>query len=111
MHEPSSVRGRNRSASGAAGSCLAKRSFTASRKAPSIGDDVGAFGRRKPEDFRRQFRIALDIGELDDGGLRKLVAQFHRLQSRLAEAEANALECRVLGFRNCLEPIEPFLWP
>src|SRR5690349_18282792 len=94
------VPGRSRSASGAWGSLLLKRSFT---------DHVRAFGRREAKCLRRQFDVALDSRELDHGDLAELVAQFHRLQSALSEAQPDLLERGVFRLRHGLEPVEPFL--
>src|SRR5687767_8860359 len=93
----SSVRGRSRSASGAAGSRLPKRSFT---------DDVGAFGRGEPEVLGRNLHVALNFAELDHRSLTELVAKLHRFEPGLAESEADALERRVLGAGDRLEPVE-----
>src|SRR5688500_12188524 len=95
----SSVRGRRRSASGAAGSRLRKRS--------SFTDNVGAFGWAELEAFGRDLRVALKLAELDDGGLAELVVELHRFETALAHAEADALERRILRARRRFEPVEP----
>src|SRR5687767_8371776 len=96
----SSERGRSRSASGASGSLLPKRSFT---------DDVRPLGRRESERLGRDLGVALDGRELDHRDLAELVAQFHRLEPCLAEAQPDPLEGGVLRPRHRLKPIEPVL--
>src|SRR5688572_21089493 len=94
----SSVRGRSRSASGAAGSRLPKRSFT---------DDVGAFGRAELEALRRDLRVPLEVAELDDRRLPELVVELHRFETAFAHPQADALERGVLRARRRFEPVEP----
>src|SRR5687767_12669860 len=94
----SSVRGRSFSASGAAGSRLAKRSFT---------DDRGAFRRREPESVGRDFHVALELGKADHGRLPELVLELHRFEAAFAEAETDSLERSVLRLGYGFEPVEP----
>src|SRR5215212_1848062 len=93
----SSVRGRNRSASGAAGSRLAKSSFT---------NDVRTFRRREPEALGRDLHVALELAKLDHRCLPELVLELHRLEPAFAQAQADTLEGRVLRPRNRFQPVE-----
>src|SRR5437870_9516661 len=93
-----SVFGRSRSASGVAGFSTANR---------SVADDIGAGGRREPEQLGGQLRIAFQLGEANQRALPEVVVNFERNEPLVVEAEPDLGERGFLAFRRRTEPFEP----
>ncbi|SPA48569.1 protein of unknown function [Cupriavidus taiwanensis] len=71
---------------------------------PSLLHHVGALGHREPERIGRQRRVFLHAGEGQQRGVAERVAQFHGFEIAGLEADADALELRVLGLGRQLQP-------
>src|SRR6185503_10299142 len=92
----SSVRGRRRSASGAAGWTEPNKSFP---------KHVHSLWRREAECACIELRIALHVGEAQHRGLAEVVQQFHRVDARRGQAQADAVES---GFLFAWLGLQPF---
>src|SRR6202158_5329937 len=97
--------GRKRSASGAAGLAMAKRSAS-TRSAPaqcplsshSVPNHIRAGWRRESEKRRVDRRIALERIERQLRHLAEVVVQLHRSRQIFLESDANPIEAGVRGF-------------